>query len=1050
MNKIDKNTLLGIYSRLTPNINGSVKVSVQSETLTDIIKRLILDHRGIFYSYKQIYDEIGNYITKKGTGVEDFTVKDVGLYIHAIDSSLGRIDFQDENYWTSTVKTLGSFVPSISTADSSGESINTDFVSSAFVIRGPFISPSTRATREMDFFLNYIPNIQASQMVPYLNVEFQIRRPLYAGAENYTTAPGTLRFLLGSVNSADLKSPADKFMVSSDTYTKNSDNSSEKMVHAGMEMFLMPQTLTDMDNLSERGLTREAARFTRVKPFVPFASIESFDVSVQNAGAGMIAHKKGTLKFRIHDKGRMGELSEFLKSSEGFSQAIIWTTYGWVAPQGREEDHYSNFINDNMIIRECWTVMNSQFSFDQSGQLVLNLDLISRPAKTIMSSRVAELGGSEKLKQFHKIIQSFSDLKTKVKSSDKFNINVLSEQILNAASTNGMLLDIKNIDTAALELAAALRAGGLPPAEIAKVEEDLQKLKTSLNYDNVKQDVKIAVEKKFNKLNNDIDSPDPFLAEVGKQDYFSDSKGAALINEISLTTRGVRTYNEEIKKTSGAGKKSKDKKKANPVTPASSSAANNKPEENKPGIDDKLTLQAKMASFGRVFLDFIVPSIKNSDTCDEVQVFFYALNNSCGPMSGLSIAEFPIDLERLAYAYREAVKNSSTESLQLQSFLKLLIETQFSDKRSVGYGMNQFYKPWDYSQPTADLELVNSGDGVKAGLAQWFKDYGAFKPPIIEMYVEEGEEGSSRTNVVASLKNDAFRTLKDKAEGKSTGGDRRIIRRIHIYDRANNPYEFLQKVVNTGSGFELGSIDGGKLRGVLDGVISKYGIETARAVEDYIKLVNQTRDEGITLSDALRAKGVSDEDLTSIEVVEKPYGNQIRIGRDRKSLKEFLMTTVPTIRVGSNGSMVIQSNVSSKVDGTIGAINLVKTIKGQQEARATLSDNALEQIDGLPLRTVPVQLTMTTVGVPIAQLYQLFFVDFDTGTSLDNIYNCTQVTHNLAPGKFTTNMTFMYQDGYAKFSGAPGLESMWSGQLKDVIDEMKRSGVVPETTVTVP
>lgn len=1043
----DKNTLLGIYSKLSPNIDGSVRVSVQRETLTDLIKRLVLDHRGIFYSFQKIHSEITNYASQKGTGVNEFSVKDVGLYIHAMDSSIGRIDFEDQNYWTSAINKLEDFLPSLRGAGDSGESINPEFVSSAFVVRGPFVSPSTRATKEVDFFLNYMPNIQASQMVPYLDVEFQIRRPMLVGDANYLTAPGTMRFLLGSVDVEKIKSPADKFLATADTYTKKSDDSSEKMVHAGMEMFLMPQTLTNMDNLSERGLTREAARFTRVKPFLPFASIEGFDVSLQNAGAGMFAHKKGTLKIRIHDKGRVGELAEFLKSSEGFSQAIIWTTYGWVAPQGREDDQYSNFINDNMIIRECWSVMNSQFSFDQTGQLLLSLELISRPAKTLMSARVAELGGSGKLNQLHKIVQSFAELKSKLRQNESFSKNVLAEQVLNAASTNGMLVDIKNIEAASLEFISALRSGGIPQEQLAKYEADIKKLTTELSYDKVKQEVKIAVEQKFNNLANVPTSPDPFLATFssGKDFYFDDSKSSSLSLEILAAEKGVRFYNEEIeKKTKG---KKKDPKKPPPQTQASTSKTP-KVDDKKPQVDDKLEIQAKVASFGRVFLDFVLPSVKNSDTCDEVQVLFYALNNSCGPMSGLSVAEFPIDLERLAYSYRDAVKSASTESLQLQSFLKLIIETQFSDKRSIGYGMNQFYKPWDPASPSSDLELVNSSEGVKAGLAQWFKDYGSLTIPTIEMFVEEGEEGSSRTNIAASLKNNAFRTLKDKAEGKSTGSDRRIIRRIHVYDRTNNPYEILQKVINTGSGFELGTIDKGRIRGLLDTITTRYGLETARQFENYIKLNSLTRDEGVNLSQALQEKGINDPDLTSLEVVDRPYGRQIKINGDRKSLKEFLMTTVPNIKIGSNGSMVIQSNVASKVDGTIGAINLVKSIKGQQDGRATLADNALEQVDGLPLRVVPVQLTMTTMGLPIAQLYQMYFVDFDTGTSLDNIYNCTQVTHNISPGKFTTSLTFMYQDGYAKFSAAPGIASVMSGQMTEKVQEIIKSGVVPETTVT--
>jgi hypothetical protein len=110
---------------------------------------------------------------------------------------------------------------------------------------------------------------------------------------------------------------------------------------------------------------------------------------------------------------------------------------------------------------------------------------------------------------------------------------------------------------------------------------------------------------------------------------------------------------------------------------------------------------------------------------------------------------------------------------------------------------------------------------------------------------------------------------------------------------------------------------------------------------------------------------------------------------------------------------------SSKTDGNQGTLNLMNSIKGTKSGKSTMLSNRLEEsgpFGGLPMRTVPMQLTMTSMGCPTAQLYQNFFIDLDTGTTIDNLYICTQIQHNIAKGKFTTQWTFSFSNGYGKFS----------------------------------
>ena len=51
---------------------------------------------------------------------------------------------------------------------------------------------------------------------------------------------------------------------------------------------------------------------------------------------------------------------------------------------------------------------------------------------------------------------------------------------------------------------------------------------------------------------------------------------------------------------------------------------------------------------------------------------------------------------------------------------------------------------------------------------------------------------------------------------------------------------------------------------------------------------------------------------------------------------------------------------------------------------------------------------MTLLGCPLFEYGQHFFVDMGTGTTVDNMYYVTGISHNLSPGQFETSLTLGY------------------------------------------
>jgi hypothetical protein len=71
---------------------------------------------------------------------------------------------------------------------------------------------------------------------------------------------------------------------------------------------------------------------------------------------------------------------------------------------------------------------------------------------------------------------------------------------------------------------------------------------------------------------------------------------------------------------------------------------------------------------------------------------------------------------------------------------------------------------------------------------------------------------------------------------------------------------------------------------------------------------------------------------------------------------------------------------------------------------------------GVPLQVTPVTLSLTTIGCPIVNYGQNFFVDFGTGTTIDNVYAVTGIDHSISKGKFETKLKMTSIDAFGKYN----------------------------------
>jgi len=962
---------------------------------------MLLSSDGMMYTDETIRSNINTYLA--GADVTAEQKKSLNLAFHYISNV--KSNMNDQDYWKIGNKVVNSIKEIVPKLNDSSNTPSSNFVTSAVLVRSPYLSPSVRGVDSIDFFLNYTPPIVANQLVPYLDVEFK----LTSTSKEFLNVPSPMRFLLGTQAKSNLNA-YDKILAEGDsasnvtTKTTNKDGTvSQKELYSsvmGMEMFMMPQSLTNMDGLEPV----TGIRLAKAKPFLPFASLLGMDISINNAGAGKFSHKKATLKLRLHDKARIAEFADFIKGSSGYNHTVIWTTYGWLSPLNMGDTYeYGKFINDTMMVRECWTVANSQFSFDQTGQVNFNLELLSKAASTLLDIPVITTV-HQNLMDFHKIIQQLRRIRGDIDES-KFSINVSSAKVLNEATSTGMISDIKDVQTIINNLQAGLNNSAVDPTDAKNLSDNLGKLvgkKSAYTADKVKTMIATAVHDDFVSLNN---GDDPFLPTLERAGVF----GEEFANTILQFNKTADARNKALKAEKGR-------------------------------IPIDMRGIPSVVSFGKLFLHFIAPALKNSNKCDELQVIFYGLNGECGPASMHSIAEFPINMTALAYAYAEKLKQMNVEVLSIHDFLKLIIDSNFADQRGIGYGMTSFFKP--LSSDSKPAERADDAASEK-GMIAWQAKYGGWRPPMIEMFVEAGEEGVSTKQVTNNLKSGASRLQDQRNDAKANGGDKRLIKRIHIYDKQHNPYKLEQQIIDAGDSYVVGSVNtnlaAATFTKILEGKPKKLNFLKQQlnaektnyklALEKYARETNTQ---------------INPSDLYDLEEIKRPDGDIIKIPKDPRELKKFLMRGMPCIVPGTNGSMIINVNVSSKTEGLMAASNIFNAAKANNSTTAAATATNLEGAGGLPLRVVPVQLTMSTMGVPIANLYQTFFVDFGTNTSLDNIYSCNQIQHSITPGKFTTSWTFMYVGGYGKFGNPPTVQSVLTKELSATAERLTPPEKAPE------
>ena len=171
----------------------------------------------------------------------------------------------------------------------------------------------------------------------------------------------------------------------------------------------------------------------------------------------------------------------------------------------------------------------------------------------------------------------------------------------------------------------------------------------------------------------------------------------------------------------------------------------------------------------------------------------------------------------------------------------------------------------------------------------------------------------------------------------------------------------------------------------------------------FLSQINFALEKGILEAIPSTTK-ITQADLT------KPKPVRFRVKKDFTYVKDFLKSTMPTIIYGSSATNVLEANLSSMNNPAMSNIMHRRSGLGSGTTALGLRET------GVPLQIAPTRLSLTTMGFPTATIGQTFFVDFGTGTSADNIYCASKVSHSITAGEFKTNWEFMPLNAYGVYT----------------------------------
>lgn len=836
------------------------------------------------------------------------------------------------------------------------------------------VTPASKNINAVTLFLNSMPSLELARAIPYLDVQLVLPGSPVSQTGRLQNV-SLFRFLEGNVE-VDRDGSSSRTIMALGNKVQNTDflegeepnEQNSSFTLTGMEIFTSPQTLTNGNE--------STGNPDRINPvldkFQPLMSLKEFTVDVAPS-TGLMSFKTGKLNFVLHDRSRLAEIADLVRP-DLYARTELLIEYGWAHPENNSSseavvNYYGELINA-MRVKEKYGIVNSSLSMDEAGQINIILDLAMRGGTDFSSETIStdETGNvNQILRTIRELSEAVGAYRRRIfgQNAGPSSTEVRGIQILDAAedARSNIILDA-NLQTQLREFQRTLsrRASGSDGSEAAR---NLSNLLTQLYQ------------------SSGVSSPSGGRGSGGG--------GTSGRNDGGLVGSVRRSVQEAIRGKMARLAAGEDpflrndalanhpylSRIQNGSLVARRRSSRGRDDTNtQRNIEQQLQGVPPNVSLAKLLLLFVGEPLAMTRKFDDIQFIFYPFNVGAGFARSLSVGSFSVDTRFFYENYsRLRLENLSRSSnMNLRDFLNFIARTIIDDHAARSYGLitggtngalfRRVSQDGGGSTTEATVDAVEMQNRVERLLTNVTPD-ASFRMPQVDFYMEALPQKIQREGV------------------SSEDGNGKTILRIHVFDRHTTSYETQSSLIAATRSDEIRNIN------------------SAGDVEG--------GDEGVSESQTQTSREIISAASSAGFLERIPDSDMYRIRGGTATLKEFLKRTMPYVIYGAQGTTIKNANLTSIQDPQLSSVNMIRSF----QSNGTEPNG--EVPGGLPMQIIPCELSISMLGCPLVDYAQQFFIDFQTGTSIDNIYMVSGLSHRVAPGEFSSELKLSYGDAYGTY-----------------------------------
>ena len=931
---------------------------------------------------------------------------------------------------------------------------------SSVVIKHPNIGILSKGKTHLPVFFNAINPVEMSKCVPYINI-----RVLTLDFSEKKTGSSiiNLNFERDEMGSFKNVKPIKSF---ADNET-SSDKNLENLDYTFMDLFTSPQMMSNA-NVNKQSFklgTNQINKDPVLEPIMPLMTLKNLSVSITGAGFGIMSSKSANMSLVLHDRSRLRDIAPLVSSSR-FATTKVEIEYGWNHPDGgvNSDNVFGRYL-DALKEKSVFSVIGTDYKFGGGGEVNVDIRLAAygyRQTERVHAgcgpivplnflSDIIETAVNDIIKEND--LNDVPEVRQKVRTAGRNARNITSTiswknykdiiDIINGNSESYSAEDenmSKNeilINAVKLILTPADKKP--PESSNPKVEQVKGILETSgafAHQDNTKKVVTEPIKALFGKIAafKDPDHPDPFI--------YSHVKGSVIkeLNEDQVS--GVDNFNSIL------GQKIKG---------IASTLINNS--------NDNLIFGDEYVTLGKVLTSLIGYPLMSTCLYDEVQLVFYPLNHNAGAARRHTTASMPIPIEKLEKVINDQVKKNSY--ISVKSIFGLIEREIIRDKNLLVYGlsnieykdekdvlssissMDQKIDVIDGLLNDGDNELINfeklgergiGDDGISkivSGRKNGSQESKSDTLSSIKKSIESGKDykpsnkykdmDPDAVKAYSSLFDEYKKSISDNYQSKLES----TLAEYYSNDGLGKTYKFSEvKFVRPNLTMDFEMIPVIDFKSSDQGDNSTIERSILKDIGRTFNSLNPYKDNETTMTGLKDGKVILRVHIYDEESVQSPsehilLNNMINENSSRVisgttesefsiddylgslkfwDVKQMVKRAYPTINYGSAGSTIKSISVGSKSNGAMANVLAVEAYGNLKNGnvKGFNYDNDFDTIT-----VFPNEIQVEMLGMPMIGRGSSIFIDFNTNTSLDNIYTVKSVNHSLSSGQFNTSVALV-------------------------------------------